>query len=182
MARLFLTVWVCLVGVAVVATGCGVQSGDDSDAAACAEVEVFFAIKNKADALDQEMLNLRPTKVTPDTVRALAPRYSDASEQYGDFFARAEEELARARSDDSDFTDVWELETESLAIRRDAFTFAADVFANPESFKDPAVSAESDEWLRKTEDINTRVEESSNRWLRDHDFEETADGNFIIDC
>lgn len=162
--------------------GCGVQEGGDADAAACAEAEAFFEIKTDADALDREIIDRHPTQVTLATVRALAPRYSDASEQYGGFHDRAEAELERARSDDSDFVAVWDLVVESMAVRRDGMAFFAETFANPESLQDPAVGDESDEWGRKTNDVNARLKESSSRWMRDHGFEETDDGNVTIDC
>jgi hypothetical protein len=171
----------CGVCVSLLA-GCGVQEGGDADASACAEINAFFRIKTDADTLDREILNLRPTQVTPATVKALAPRYSDASEQYDKFHDRAETELGRARSDDSDFAAVWELMTESMAIRRDGMAFFSESFAKPETLRDPAVQDESDEWGRKALDINARMEESSSQWMRDHGFEETGDGNFIVDC
>lgn len=69
-----------------------------------------------------------------------------------------------------------------MAIRRDGLAFYSQTFANPESLQDPAVQDESEEWGRKTVEINARLEESSSQWMRDHGFEETDDGNFIIDC
>ncbi|MGH7540810.1 MAG: hypothetical protein ACRELC_07415 [Gemmatimonadota bacterium] len=72
-----------LVGTLLVAcafaAGCGVQAGDDADAAACAEVEAFLAIKDDTTAIDREMLDLRPTTVTIESVKALVPRYGSLS-------------------------------------------------------------------------------------------------------
>lgn len=172
---------VCAVCVPLL-IGCGVQAGDDGRADACAEIGQWDAVKDDTDALDRELNDLRPAEVTPESVKALAPRYRSASEQYGALLDRAKAELARARSDDSDFTGVWKLTVESLTIRRDGVAFFAAAFARPERFKDPAVQQESGEWRRKTDDINARVQESSSQWMRDHGFEETPDGQFNIDC
>jgi len=163
------------------APGCGVQA-DEGTSDACTELEPFLAIKTEADALDRKMLDLRPTEVTLASVKALSQRYQAASDEYDGFRDRAESELARAESADSDFTNVWELMVESLTIRRDGFLFFAETFANPVTLRDPSTQAEGEEWQRKTLNVNERVEESSGQWMREHGFEETEDGNFIVDC
>jgi hypothetical protein len=164
-------------------TGCsGVQAGDDPEGSACEDAQAFVAIKGDTDTLDRRMINLRPTAVTLDSVKALAPRYREASDEYDELLGRAREEFHRARAEGSDFLPVWQLTTESLTIRRDGFVFIAKTFANPESLRDPAVLEQVRSWERKILDVNARVEERSNRWLRGHGFEETDDGNFIIDC
>lgn len=171
-----------LLTACALAAGCGVQAEDDVDAAACAEVKAFVEIKDETAAIDQAMLDLRPTSVTPESVRALVPRYEEARDDYDALLMRASGQLDRSRTEESDSAAVWRLTAESLAIRRDGFAFFAEAFADPASFRDPMVVAESESWLRKTEDANARLEGTSSQWFRDHGFEETDDGNFIIDC
>lgn len=169
----------------VALVGCGVQAGGNSEAKdrVCAEVEPYLAVKRDGDALDREMLAVQPpTTVTPETVRSLAPKYRDGSGRYADILDRAETELARARSAQSELTEVWELMTESLTIRRDGFDFFARTFANPERLRDPQVAEELEEIEPRMLDSNSRLEQASKSFLREHGFEETADGQFIIDC
>lgn len=166
----------------VVLVGCGVQAGSKVDEADCAAIEAFLLIKQDADALDREMLNLRPATITIESVKALVPRYRAAADEYDALLRRASGELERFRSAESEFTPVWELVTNSLTIRRNGFRFYAEAFANPESFKEPSVVEESRSWERRTIEINARVEAASTEFLRQRDFEERDGGQFVVDC
>ena len=166
----------------VALAGCGVQAGNEVDASDCTAIKAFVLIKQEADALDREMRDLRPATITIESVKSLAPRYRDAADEYDALLGRASGELERSRSAESEFTAVWEVVNDSLTVRRDGFRFFAKAFSNPESFKDSSVLAESRSWERRTNETNTRLKVSSTEFLRERDFEERDDGQFVIDC
>lgn len=163
--------------------GCGVQSSHKKMRADCDAIKAMADIKLRMDRLDRKIQDLRPSTVTLESVRRLAPVYRNAASTYDELSTKATTRLARARSTGrpSDLTRAWSLLIESLKIRRAGMQFFADAFAHPEAFN-RALVAKGQTYQRRTVQFNSRFQSRLTRLLSARGFEQRSDGQFVIDC
>lgn len=166
-----------------IGSGCGVQAGDETAAPDCGEIETMTDVKARMDALDRKIRDLRPSTVTPEAVRRLAPVYRDAASTFDGLLRKARARLAATRSSGrpADLTGAWGLMTESLELRRDGMQFYADLFAQPENLSQSKLE-KGQALVRRIDRLNSRLQSSITQLLRNRDFEERSDGQFVIDC
>lgn len=176
--------FVSLLVVALVASGCGVQSGGHKTAAPdCGAIKSMTGLKASMDAQDLKIQNNRPSTVTLESIRRLAPFYRDAASTFDGLLQRAKTGLAEARSAGrpTDLVGAWSLMVESLRLRRDGIQFYALAFAHPENLNH-SILAKDQTYLHRTERLNSRLKSSIIRVLTNQGFKARPDGQFVIDC
>jgi hypothetical protein len=168
-------------------SGCGVQSGEKT-VKDCDALRTMGGIKQRMDALDRKITDLRPQTITAESIKSLVPVYRRAVSTYDALFLKASAQLALARSEGrpSDITGAWLLMTDSLKFRRDGMRFFAKVFAHPEIYFDRQHNAQTEAQTqalrRRQKQLNSRLTASIVSLYSNRGFKRWPDGQFVIDC